>query len=491
MQPAMMMFSSKYWARRGFSLDSALPEERPAAGSITLNRSSSGKNEEKKGHKGNGKSESVSEGGKTAVVFSLKNEVGGLVKALRLFQEKHVSMVHIESRKSKRRNSEVEIFVDCDCSKKEFNELIQLLKFQTNIVSLNPPENIWTDEEGKAVFVSLDLDCVPWFPRKISELDKCSQRVLMYGSELDADHPGFKDNVYRQRRKYFVDVAMSYKYGYPDVYSQSVPGVEYTAEEVKTWGVVFRELSKLYPTHACREYLKNFPLLTKYCGYREDNVPQLEDVSVFLKERSGFTVRPVAGYLSPRDFLAGLAYRVFHCTQYIRHGSDPLYTPEPDTCHELLGHVPLLADPKFAQFSQEIGLASLGASDEDVQKLATCYFFTIEFGLCKQEGQLRAYGAGLLSSIGELKHALSDKANVKTFDPKTTCLQECLITTFQEAYFVSESFEEAKEKMRDFAKSINRPFSVYFNPYTQSIEILKDTRSIENVVQDLRSDLNT
>ncbi|XP_074840136.1 tryptophan 5-hydroxylase 2 isoform X2 [Carettochelys insculpta] len=477
MQPAMMMFSSKYWARRGLSLDSAVPGEHQGLSSLPPNRINSGKNDEKKGNKGNGKSESVSESGKTAVVFSLKNEIGGLVKALRLFQEKHVRMVHIESRKSKRRNSEVEIFVDCDCSKKEFNELIQLLKFQTNIVTLNPPENIWTDED--------ELDCVPWFPRKIAELDKCSQRVLMYGSELDADHPGFKDNVYRQRRKYFVDVAMSYKYGQP------IPKVEYTAEEIKTWGIVFRELTKLYPTHACCEYLKNFPLLTKYCGYREDNVPQLEDVSLFLKEKSGFTVRPVAGYLSPRDFLAGLAYRVFHCTQYVRHSSDPLYTPEPDTCHELLGHVPLLADPKFAQFSQEIGLASLGASDDEVQKLATCYFFTIEFGLCKQEGQLRAYGAGLLSSIGELKHALSDKAKVKAFDPKTTCLQECLITTFQEAYFVSESFEEAKEKMRDFAKSINRPFSVYFNPYTQSVEILKDTRSIENVVQDLRSDLNT
>uniref|UniRef100_A0A8C0KTC0 Tryptophan hydroxylase 2 n=1 Tax=Canis lupus dingo TaxID=286419 RepID=A0A8C0KTC0_CANLU len=269
---------------------------------------------------------------------------------------------------------------------------------------------------------------------------------------------------------------------------QPIPRVQYTAEETRTWGVVFRELCKLYPTHACREHLDNLPLLTQHCGYREDNVPQLQDVSAFLR---GFTVRPVAGYLSPRDFLAGLAYRVFHCTQYVRHGSDPLYTPEPDTCHELLGHVPLLADPKFAQFSQEIGLASLGASDEDVQKLATCYFFTIEFGLCKQEGQLRAYGAGLLSSIGELKHALSDKACVKAFDPKTTCLQECLITTFQDAYFVSESFEEAKEKMRDFAKSITRPFSVHFNPYTQSIEILKDTRSIENVVQDLRGDLNT
>ncbi|XP_044133078.1 tryptophan 5-hydroxylase 2 isoform X2 [Bufo gargarizans] len=471
MQPAMMMFSSKYWARRGMSLDSAM-----TPGGVFIPSNNTGTSETKEANKCS-KSEPAAEIEKTAVVLTLKNEVGGLLQTLKVFKEKYVSIIHIESRKPKNGSSEAEIYAEFECTKKKAQELIHLIKLQPNVISLNPAERKWREDE--------ELDGVPWFPRKISELDKCSHRVLMYGSELDADHPGFKDNVYRQRRKYFVDVAMSYKYGQP------IPRVEYTAEEIKTWGTVFKELRKLYPTHACREYLKNLPLLTKYCGYREDNVPQLEDVAVFLNERSGFTVRPVAGYLSPRDFLAGLAYRVFHCTQYVRHGSDPLYTPEPDTCHELLGHVPLLADPKFAQFSQEIGLASLGASDEDVQKLATCYFFTIEFGLCKQDGQLRAYGAGLLSSIGELKHALSDKAIVKTFDPKTTCLQECIITTFQDLYFVSESFEEAKEKMREFAKSINRPFSVHFNPYTQSIEILKDTRSIENVVQDLRSDLNT
>ncbi|MBV99154.1 Tryptophan 5-hydroxylase 1, partial [Eschrichtius robustus] len=241
------------------------------------------------------------------------------------------------------------------------------------------------------------METVPWFPKKISDLDHCANRVLMYGSELDADHPGFKDNVYRKRRKYFAGLAMNYKHGDP------IPNVEFTEEEIKTWGTVFRELNKLYPTHACREYLKNLPLLSKYCGYREDNIPQLEDVSNFLKERTGFSIRPVAGYLSPRDFLSGLAFRVFHCTQY---------------------------------------------------------------------------------------HALSGHAKVKPFDPKITCKQECLITTFQDVYFVSESFEDAKEKMREFTKTIRRPFGVKYNPYTRSIQILKDTKSITSAMNELQHELD-
>ncbi|KAL3225597.1 hypothetical protein MRX96_025741 [Rhipicephalus microplus] len=448
----------------------------------------------------------------SAVIFSLRNQVGGLVRALRVFKEKNVNVLHIESRKSRVNPKQYEIFVGVDCDQGTMNDVVHALQHEVDCIQLKeyysskgqllrdgsrevcgdtptPPAAILRGGPSLAPGESLCIDDLPefagmpWFPRKISDLDKTSNKVLMYGAELDADHPGFKDPEYRQRRMFFADVATQYKYGSP------IPRVEYTLEERTTWGRVFRELRQLYTTHACSEFLENFRLLIKYCGYREDNIPQLEDISQFLKFRTGFQLRPVAGYLSARDFLAGLAFRVFHCTQYIRHGSDPFYTPEPDCCHEILGHCPMLADANFAQFSQEIGLASLGASDDEIDKLATCYFFTVEFGLCKQNGEMKVYGAGLLSSAAELRHALTDKANVLPFDPAITIETEPIITAFQNVYFYTDSFNEAKLQMREFAKTIKRPFGLRYNPYTQTVDVLTNTRKIANIVSELKGDL--
>uniref|UniRef100_A0A8C5SHK1 phenylalanine 4-monooxygenase n=1 Tax=Laticauda laticaudata TaxID=8630 RepID=A0A8C5SHK1_LATLA len=318
-------------------------------------------------------------------------------------------------------------------------------------------------------------DAVPWFPRSIQELDRFANQILSYGAELDADHPGFKDPVYRDRRKEFADIAYNYRHGQP------IPRVTYTEEEKKTWGIVFRELKTLYPTHACYEHNHVFPLLEKYCGYQEDNIPQLEDVSNFLRSCTGFRLRPVAGLLSSRDFLGGLAFRVFHSTQYIRHSSKPMYTPEPDVCHELLGHVPLFADPSFAQFSQEIGLASLGAPDDYIEKLATVYWFTVEFGLCKEGNAVKAYGAGLLSSYGELQYSLSDKPVTESLILEKTAIQKYPVTEFQPIYYIAESFEDAKQKLRKYASMISRPFSVRYNPYTERIEVLDNIKQLKNL----------
>jgi len=153
-----------------------------------------------------------------------------------------------------------------------------------------------------------------------------------------------------------------------------------------------------------------------------------------------------------------------------------LYTPEPDVCHELIGHVPLFADPAFAEFSQEIGLASLGASDEEVKRLATCYWFTIEFGLCRQHGDLKAYGAGLLSSFGELEYCLTNEPKVSEFDPAVTGVTEYPITKYQPLYYVTNSFDDAQRKMSEYASTIDKPFKARYDPYTQSIELL-DSKS--------------
>eukprot|EP00808_Paulinella_micropora_P024950 g63483.t1 len=238
----------------------------------------------------------------------------------------------------------------------------------------------------------------------------------------------------------------------------------------------------LVEQHACLEYLRMLPLLKENCGYRHDNIPQLQDISEFLQECTGFRLRPVAGLLSARNFLYGLAFRTFFSTyglafrtffstQYIRHHSKPLYTPEPDIVHELIGHVPLFADQDFADFSQEIGLASIGATDEQILQLSRCYWYTVEFGLCKQGGQYKAYGAGLLSSFGELEYSISGKPELRPWDPKKAAFLDYPITTYQPTYWVAESFQNMKDTMSQFSESFARPFHVRYNPYTQMIEV--------------------
>ncbi|KAM9952952.1 hypothetical protein ACTFIW_006296 [Dictyostelium discoideum] len=409
----------------------------------------------------------------SSIFFSISkgsDKIGGLLEYLEIIKKHNINITRIESRPSKTEKKDYDFFLDLEYPTENNKEVEKVIK----------------DLEEKGVKAttlqeSSNQTYAPWFPRKISDLDLFANKVLEMGSDLTSDHPGASDPVYRERRREIAKIASTYKHG------DEIPRIDYSEEEIKTWGVVYNRLKELFPTHACHQHAYIFPLLEQNCGYSPDNIPQLQDISNFLQECTGWRIRPVQGLLSARDFLNGLAFRVFHATQYIRHPSVPLYTPEPDCCHELLGHVPLLADPDFADFSQEIGLASIGASDEDIQLLGTCYWFTVEFGLCKEGDTIRAYGAGILSSTGEMEHFLTDKAKKLPFNPFDACKTEYPITTFQPLYYVAESFQKAKEQMRQFADSFKKPFSIRYNPYTQSIEILDNKDKLLNICNDIKN----
>ncbi|XP_064487618.1 tyrosine 3-monooxygenase-like [Ornithodoros turicata] len=408
----------------------------------------------------------------TNVVFGLKHGVEALTSILKEVEACGGKVSHLETRNSRNENQTHEVFVSMEITREN---LLKLMKIMT-ISSMADMQII------KEISSAIAGDV--WFPMHISDLDFCTHVLTKFEPDLDSDHPGFSDPVYRARRKEIAQIAFDYKFGQP------IPKVDYTPEEVRTWGIVYREMRELVDTHTCKEFATAIRLLEKELDYGPDAVPQLEEVSNFLKRSSGFTLRPASGLLTARDFLASLAFRVFQCTQYVRHASAPQHSPEPDCIHELLGHIPMFAEPTFAQFSQDIGLASLGISDENIEKLATLYWFTVEFGLCKQNGEVRAYGAGLLSSVGEIKHALSSKPQVLPFEPEVTAVQKYQDLEYQDTYFLAESFNDAKEKLRSYVSRKGfRPFEVSYDAYTQSIIILDSPVKLLGLVDNLKTDI--
>ncbi|KAF3430276.1 hypothetical protein E2986_01783 [Frieseomelitta varia] len=408
---------------------------------------------------------------KAALVLRLREGISSLARILKTIENFKGTVTHVESRPSKREGVQFEVLVKVDMSRQSLLQLIRNLRQSSALdgVSLLADNSVSIKD--------------PWFPRHASELDNCNHLMTKYEPDLDMSHPGFADKEYRARRKMIAEIAFAYKYGDP------VPSIPYTETENDTWSRVFNTLVDLIPKHACVEYRRVFKKLQDEKIFESHRIPQLQEVSEFLKKNTGFTLRPAAGLLTARDFLSSLAFRVFQSTQYIRHVKSPYHTPEPDAIHELLGHMPLLADPSFAQFSQEIGLASLGASDEEIEKLSTIYWFTVEFGLCKEGAEVKAYGAGLLSAYGELLHALSDKCEHRPFEPKTTAVQKYQDQEYQPIYYVAESFEDAKEKFRRWVSTMSRPFEVRYNPHTQRVEVLDSVDRLENLVSQLNTEM--
>jgi phenylalanine-4-hydroxylase len=257
--------------------------------------------------------------------------------------------------------------------------------------------------------------------------------------QLSPDHPGFRDAAYRARRNRIAELALSYQPG------EEIPEAPYSREEHEVWRAVWAALGPAHLDHACAEYLACVRLMS----FAPDRIPQLREINRKVQALSGFRLEPVAGLVEPRVFLESLASGTFLCTQYIRHHSTPLYTPEPDVVHEIVGHAVTLASTRLAELNRLFGQAvKRTASLEALNRLSRVYWFTIEFGVLRDGAELKAYGTGLLSSAGEL--AAMHRAELRPLDLEAASRHEYDPTRYQPVLFCADSFETMYVSLREF-----------------------------------------
>jgi phenylalanine-4-hydroxylase len=256
---------------------------------------------------------------------------------------------------------------------------------------------------------------------------------------LDEDHPGFADPEYRKRRNQIAALAIDWN---P---SEPIPHADYTEEEQEVWRIVCRELAEKHERLACAEYREAMARL----GLPADHVPQLDEVGERLKPLTGFVYHPAPGLVPFEAFYGSLADGVFHSTQYLRHPSQPLYTPEPDLIHEVIGHGGMLASSPFAELNRRAGQAARRVTTQAARDFfAHVFWFTIEFGVLYEEGELRAYGAGLLSSYGEIEEFRS--AQIRPLDIAEMGVHDYDITKYQPILYAAESTEHLMEVVGGF-----------------------------------------
>lgn len=256
---------------------------------------------------------------------------------------------------------------------------------------------------------------------------------------LHDGHPGADDPAYRRRRNEIAAAALAWRPGEP------APHVEYHDDEQAVWRAVSRELAPLHERLAVSEYRVAVARL----ALPTDHVPELDDVSDRLAAISGWRYVPAAGLVDLRTFYAGLGDRVFHSTQYVRHPAMPLYTPEPDIVHEVIGHGHLLATPTFGELHRRAGAAAVRLRDDaSLRFLSRVFWFSLEFGVVVEDGELRAYGAGILSSSGEMSQFSG--MQLRPLDLREMGTADYDITKYQPVLYRAESVAEIEAVVGDF-----------------------------------------
>jgi len=268
--------------------------------------------------------------------------------------------------------------------------------------------------------------------------------------ELEPGHPGLGDEIYTRRREQLFALCRKHR-----LEKLGPPLIEYTPEETRIWREVSPKLDELHIKHACEIYLK----AKRELAITRDTIPQLRHLSERVHKETNMNLVPAEGALPYRTFYEYIADRGFPVTQFIRHGSHPEFTPEPDMIHDCLGHVPPLMNRDYAELLTLIGKAVATTSRGDqVLALKRFSWFSIEFGLMAEGDETKVFGAGILSSTGEIPNSLFSKDVIR--QPFVT---DVVINTdydpsrMQDHLFIAPSFSFLRTELAALVKLFSIP----------------------------------
>lgn len=268
--------------------------------------------------------------------------------------------------------------------------------------------------------------------------------------ELEPGHPGLGDEAYIQRRRELFHLCRKHR-----LENLGPPLIDYTAEETRIWREVSPKLDELHQRFACQIYLaaKNDLAITR------NEIPQLRHLSERLQRETNMHLVPAEGALPYRTFYEYIAKRGFPVTQFIRHGSHPEFTPEPDMIHDCLGHVPPLMNQDYAELLTLIGKAASTTNKGDqVLALKRFSWFSIEFGLIEEHGEIKVFGAGILSSTGEIPYSIQSPEVIRQpFVTDVVIETDYDPSRMQDRLFIAPSFVFLRRELESLVRRFGIP----------------------------------
>ncbi len=229
----------------------------------------------------------------------------------------------------------------------------------------------------------------------------------------------------------------------------------YTAEDLKVWQTLFKRQKENLKTRGSVTYMNSLEKMKTVLNAQ--SIPNFQQINQWFLDHTGWQIEVVAGLIPVEDFFSLLAEKKFCSSTWLRSWEQLDYLEEPDMFHDIFGHVPLLCDPVFSEFMHEFGKLGLSVLDrpQALIELQRLYWYTIEFGLI-QERELKAYGAGLMSSFGETNRSLSDEVEHLPFNLEPVIQAEFRNDVMQETYFVLNSFDDLFESIEAMNLHLNK-----------------------------------